>query len=82
MNKVANIAIAAAITACLGLVAMPVQAKHMEKCYGVAKAGENGCQTATHSCGGKSTMDNDPKEWKMVPKGTCIKMGGKLTPAG
>lgn len=49
-----------------------------EKCYGVAKAGQNDCGTARHSCAGKATRDRDPGEWKMVPKGTCEKLGGKL----
>lgn len=49
-----------------------------EKCYGVAKAGQNDCGTARHSCAGKATRERDPGEWKMVPKGTCEKMGGKL----
>ncbi len=50
-----------------------------EKCYGVAKKGANDCGTATHSCSGKAAKDNDPTEWKTVPKGTCEKSGGKLT---
>ncbi|MEO7742901.1 MAG: DUF2282 domain-containing protein [Usitatibacter sp.] len=54
-----------------------------EKCYGVAKAGQNDCGTATHSCAGKASKDNAANEWKMVPKGTCEKMGGrKKPPAG
>ena len=51
-----------------------------EKCYGVAKAGQNDCGTATHSCAGKARKDNATDEWKMVPKGTCEKMGGKKQP--
>lgn len=49
-----------------------------EKCYGIAKAGANSCAnlTDTHSCAGQSTKDNDPSEWKIVPKGQCAKMGG------
>lgn len=50
-----------------------------EKCYGVAKAGKNECATAAHSCSGLSKTDNDGKEWKKVPKGTCEKVGGSLT---
>jgi uncharacterized membrane protein len=53
-----------------------------EKCYGVAKAGQNDCGTPRHTCAGKATRDNDPAEWKVVPKGTCEKLGGKLSPAG
>ena len=52
-----------------------------EKCYGIAKAGQNDCGTARHSCAGKSARDNAPDEWKYVPKGTCEKMGGKLANA-
>ena len=49
-----------------------------EKCYGVAKAGQNDCGTAKHACAGLATGDHDPVEWKYVPKGTCEQMGGKL----
>lgn len=52
-----------------------------EKCYGIAKAGQNDCGTATHTCAGKATRDNAPDEWRYVPKGTCEKMGGKLKPS-
>lgn len=51
-----------------------------EKCYGVAKAGQNDCGTAVHSCAGKAEKDNAADEWKMVPKGTCEKLGGKKQP--
>jgi uncharacterized membrane protein len=51
-----------------------------EKCYGVAKAGQNDCGTATHGCAGQATVDNDQKEWKYVARGTCEKAGGKLPP--
>jgi uncharacterized membrane protein len=46
----------------------------------VAKAGQNDCGTSTHGCAGLATADKDPAEWKMVPKGTCEKAGGKLAP--
>lgn len=49
-----------------------------EKCFGVAKAGQNDCGTATHACAGQATIDNDLKEWKYVAKGSCEKVGGKL----
>ncbi|HSN22456.1 MAG TPA: DUF2282 domain-containing protein [Usitatibacter sp.] len=54
----------------------------MEKCYGIAKAGQNDCGTARHSCAGKATRDRDPSDWKLVPKGTCEKAGGTLEPGG
>jgi uncharacterized membrane protein len=51
-----------------------------EKCYGIAKAGQNDCGTAKHACAGEGAKkDNDPAEWKYVDKGTCEKVGGKST---
>lgn len=47
-----------------------------EKCYGVVKAGQNDCQTATHSCAGTSTADNQGDAWIYVPAGTCGKLAG------
>ena len=47
-----------------------------EKCYGVVKAGQNDCQTATHSCAGTSTADNQGDAWIYVPAGTCGKISG------
>jgi len=70
-----------------GLVALGLSATVMagpvkqpgdtEKCFGVAKAGQNDCGTAKHACAASSKTDNDPAEWKYVPKGTCEKAGGK-----
>ena len=51
-----------------------------EKCYGIAKKGQNDCGTARHTCAGKAKKDNEPDEWKYVPQGTCEKMGGSLKP--
>jgi uncharacterized membrane protein len=52
-----------------------------EKCYGVAKAGQNDCQTATHSCAGTAAKDSQPDSWVYVPAGTCAKLtGGSAEP--
>lgn len=51
-----------------------------EKCYGIAKKGQNDCGTARHTCAGKAKKDNEPDEWKYVPQGTCQSRGGTLTP--
>jgi len=51
-----------------------------EKCYGVAKAGKNDCAANSHACAAQAKKDNDPREWVMVPRGTCLGMpGGSLT---
>lgn len=56
------------------------QGQEKEKCYGIAKAGQNDCGTAKHTCAGKSTKSNAPDEWKYVAKGTCAKLGGTTQP--
>ena len=54
-----------------------------EKCFGVAKAGQNGCNSnkSKHSCAGKAKVDSDPRDFISVPQGSCLKIGGKLEPA-
>jgi uncharacterized membrane protein len=54
-----------------------------EKCYGVAKAGKNDCQTSNTACAGTSKVDGRKDAWIYVPHGTCAKIvGGSLTPQG
>lgn len=76
-----RIAIASALAAALVLPAATSQAQgNMEKCYGIAKAGKNDCQTAKSSCAGTSKKDAQADAWVSVPKGACEKIvGGKLT---
>lgn len=50
-----------------------------ETCYGIAKAGKNDCATAKHACNSQATVDNAPDDFKYVPKGTCEKIGGRLS---
>jgi uncharacterized membrane protein len=70
----------------LGVVASAgtaLAAEEKEKCYGVAAAGKNDCASASGktACAGQSKIDKDPDSFKYVAKGTCEKMGGKLTAA-
>ena len=58
----------------------PAPAKATEQCYGISKAGANGCATPKHACSGLSTKDKDPAEWEEVPAGTCKTRGGTLAP--
>ena len=53
-----------------------------EKCYGVAKAGQNDCaSTGNNSCGATSKINSDPKAWIYVPAGYCNRIvGGSLKP--
>ena len=78
MNQRAMIAAAAASLLSTLFVAAPVAAQEKEKCYGIAKAGQNDCGnlSGSHSCAGKSKVDMAPDEWKYVAKGTCVSMKG------
>jgi uncharacterized membrane protein len=78
-----TLAIAAAVGSMLALGSSPAFSadKTKDKCYGVAKAGQNDCAANGHACAGQAKVDNDPKEWKHVPKDECEKMGGSLQPA-
>lgn len=80
MNQRVLVSAAAASVLAMGLAgtASAADDKAKEKCYGVAKAGQNDCAnlSGTHSCAGQSKVDNDPTEWKYVPKGTCTQMKG------
>jgi uncharacterized membrane protein len=74
----ARTAIAAVLA--LGLSGVATAAD-MEKCYGVAKAGKNDCQTATSSCAGTAKTDRDPTAFIALPKGSCQKIAGSSTAA-
>lgn len=50
-----------------------------EKCYGVAKAGKNDCQTMRSSCAGTSKKDQQADAWIYLPAGTCGKIHGGST---
>lgn len=53
-----------------------------EKCYGVARAGQNDCFTASNSCGGSVSEEGRKDAWIYTPQGTCQKtIGGSLEPA-
>jgi uncharacterized membrane protein len=53
-------------------------AKAKEKCFGIAKAGQNDCSnlSGSHSCAGQASADNGADDWKYVAKGTCHSLGG------
>jgi uncharacterized membrane protein len=84
MNHQATIQAALASLLALGVagsvLAQPVMPKggSQEKCFGIAKAGQNDCGTDKHACAGLGAkVDKDPAEWKYVAKGTCEGLGGK-----
>ena len=81
MNQrlIASSALASVLALGLATGTQAADDKAKEKCYGIAKAGQNDCANlaGTHSCAGQSKTDNAADEWKYVAKGTCAKLGGK-----
>ena len=75
------IAVAVALSAGLLFAnAVPAQVPQTEKCFGIAKAGKNDCQTKHSSCAATSRKDGQTDAWLSVAKGTCEKIvGGSLT---
>ena len=78
MNKANLIATTAAAVMLMTLAAAPAAAADKEKCFGIAKAGQNDCASTSgvHSCAGQSKVDMDKSEWKYVAAGTCKSMNG------
>jgi uncharacterized membrane protein len=49
------------------------EAGEMEKCFGVALAGQNDCAAgAGTTCAATSKVDYQGNAWKLVPAGTCL----------
>ena len=71
-------AVVSAFAAALSIVAFAAPAAaedEQEKCYGVAKAGENDCAAGPGTtCAGTSKIDYQGNSWKLVPKGSCETM--------
>ena len=57
----------------------PVPKFEHEKCYGIAKAAKNDCQTTSSSCAGTSKRNGQGDAWLYVPKGSCDKVVGGST---
>lgn len=76
LSLLAAAALGSAVAAAAGTAQA---ADEKEKCYGVARAGKNDCQTPTSSCAGTSKKDGDGQAFILVPKGTCDKIVGSST---
>lgn len=87
MNRDIKLAISAAVAGVVTLAAASAYAADKpapatEKCYGVAAAGHNDCQTASNSCAGTAEKDRQADAFINLPKGLCTKIaGGSLAPA-
>lgn len=84
-DKIVKSAVAAFIALSASSVALAEIAPDTsatEKCYGIVKMGMNDCATATASCAGSSTKDNQKDAFLIMPKGLCEKIVGGSLEAG
>ncbi len=83
INKIVRLAITGALAfAAVNTLAESTTAstdQDLEKCYGVAKAGQNDCQTSTHACAGTVMKDRQTDAFVLVPKGVCEKLADGST---
>ena len=58
-------------------------AGEVEKCYGIAKAGQNDCASTdgSHNCSGQSVKDAQAGDWIALPQGICDRIVGGTTVA-
>lgn len=73
-SMTSTLGLGAALTFALTLATAPgAQAQAgMEKCFGVALAGQNDCAAGPGTtCAGTSKVDYQGNAWKLVPSGTC-----------
>ena len=69
---ISMIAAGIAVAGCDAMTKAPAEAGAVEKCYGVALAGENDCAAGPGTtCAGTSTVDYQSNAFKAVPAGTC-----------
>lgn len=53
----------------------------LERCYGVARAGADDCQSPGRRCAGTSRRDGQGDAWIWLPAGLCARLvGGSLSP--
>ena len=71
-NSLKALTVAGAVATALAATVVPAAAQENEKCFGIAKAGENDCAAGPGTtCAGTSTIDYQGNAWSLVPAGTC-----------
>lgn len=68
-----TVSIASATAFALAAMSQPADAGKMEKCFGVADVGENGCKAGPGtSCAGTSSKVFQGNAWMLVNEGSCL----------
>ena len=85
-TKLSATALILALGSTLSLSALTTSAHaadDMQKCFGVAEAGQNDCAAGPGtSCAGTSKTKDQADAWKLVPAGTCTQTPSTTSPTG
>jgi len=81
LDSLMTVAVSGVISSLIGVTATAqaaglVKCAEQERCYGIAKAGQNDCATGSSACSGTAKTDFQKDAWVYVPKGTCLKLAG------
>ncbi len=69
-----TLAVASALACAMSFTVAHAEGE-MEKCFGVAMAGQNDCAAGEGTtCAGTSKVDYQGNAWTLVPVGTCVTM--------
>jgi len=72
-------AVALTLVGCGGTAKIVSQTGTTERCFGIAKAGQNDCAGEGHGCKGQALATRSTGDFVIVPIGTCKKLvGGEL----
>lgn len=72
MNTIKTLAVVGAVATALASHAASAEDAAQEKCFGIAKAGQNDCAAGPGTtCAGTSKVDYQGNAWSFVPAGTC-----------
>ncbi|MDP5307118.1 BufA1 family periplasmic bufferin-type metallophore [Paracoccus spongiarum] len=77
MTTRTTLGLGASLACALGMAAATTALAEgeMEKCFGVAMAGQNDCAAGPGTtCAGTSKVDYQGNAWKLVPAGTCAEI--------
>jgi len=80
MNKT-NLLLTAAVAGIFAAGVATTASADGGKCYGIAKAGQNACASASgsHACKGQAKKDREPDDFVLESAESCALDGGSTT---
>jgi len=74
-DRIKTLTMASAVATAMVMQTTAAEAAKKEKCFGIAKACQNGCAAGPGTtCAGTSTVDFQGNAWSLVDEGTCLEI--------